>query len=323
MFSTRLANIIAALGLIVAIYSVWQQARDKTPELTVRIFETGGSRSVAAVKDLSVKYSFKGAEVSGVRVFQLELINSGKATIVGEGNSSNVIGDGMHFEVDGVIRILSISHIAGKLVKSVLPNASNTFTVRFEQLRPDETTRVELIVEGGPSNTMPVIKATQRSLLNGDIRVEVGAEEGEQNKVRPKWLPNWFWTLFRSFAIPTLAIFGGAFLIVFALSLIEFIRLKYWRISNGQLMKKHLQEASAKAETSEAQRRYLLDAEFVDSPWMLFSESIHSYVSTGGQTPPTKTKPIFSNGKQALFIAPLFLMGSLAMMYAAFVITKT
>jgi hypothetical protein len=267
--------------LVVAVYTGWQTLRDKNPELTVRYFESGLGKGLPANKDFGVRWVYRGSEVAFAKVIQVELINSGHTTIIGDGVTSNIVGEGFVFQLEGAKRVLAAAQVSG-----------------------------------------PELKATE---VKGDQNVLLVERDKEQIRtLRPQWLPTNMWNFLRLFSIPFLVIWALVCVTVLFVGAIEYLKLRNWLSVYATKMKSFLEDSQRNLEgrTEEEIRKLRSDANYVQTPWLFFRESIEAFVASGGKPPPVKSKPTFSSLKDFLFLGAVFVMSGASFAYAAVLIAR-
>jgi hypothetical protein len=320
MGQSKFANIVAMLSLMVAVYTGWQTLRDKNPELTVRYFESGLSKGLPTNKDFGVRWVYRGAEVTSAKVIQIELINSGHTTIIGEGVTSNIVGEGIVFQLEGAKRVLAAAQVSGPELKATEVKGDQTVLVKIGQLRPGESLRLEVISESDKDDI--VLKNVGRVLINGDVLVERDKEQ--IRTLRPQWLPTNIWNFLRLFSIPFLIIWAILCMVVLFVGAIEYLKLRNWISVHATKMKSFLEDSqrSLEGRTEEEIRKLRADANYVQTPWLFFRESVDAFVASGGKPPPVKSKPTFSSLKDVFFLGAVFAMSGASFAYAAVLIAR-
>ncbi|TOC20307.1 hypothetical protein, partial [Vibrio parahaemolyticus] len=73
----KMGFLIALLALLVTSYGVWEQVRDKYPEVTVSLLSEDKVTDLANIKGLVATYSFNGEAIQDLWKIQVRFQNTG------------------------------------------------------------------------------------------------------------------------------------------------------------------------------------------------------------------------------------------------------
>ncbi|MGR5307444.1 hypothetical protein [Vibrio mediterranei] len=164
----RFSFVIAALAFVVTSYGVWEQVRDKNPEIKVSVIVQDKVTDLANIRGLVASYSFNGESIKDLWKVKVRLQNIGEKTIIGKGSKSDLIKDVLEFSFPKGFRVIDLNETKDLVSANIEPYDSRSFYVEFEQWQSDEYVDVELFLEQVDSSLeSPQIKLASRSLIDG------------------------------------------------------------------------------------------------------------------------------------------------------------
>lgn len=164
----KITLIIGVLALTVTSYSVWEQVRDKSPEIKISVLVQDKVTDLGKIKGLSASYSFNGVAIKELWKFRVRLENIGDGTIIGYGSKSHLLKDAIEFGFPESYNIIDLNEIQDGVRAKVTTFEQRFFKINFEQWRSGETLDIELFLEKNePSEVLPKVALASRSLIDG------------------------------------------------------------------------------------------------------------------------------------------------------------
>ncbi|ENT6848179.1 hypothetical protein ACFD7L_004285 [Vibrio vulnificus] len=166
----KMGFLIALLALLVTSYGVWEQVREKYPEVTVSLLSEDKVTDLANIKGLVATYSFNGEAIQDLWKIQVRFQNTGDKTIIGSGSKSDLIKDSLDFSFPKGFRVIDLNELDDSVRAQVKPSDDHSFNIRFEQWRSEEHIDIELFLEQmDHSLKSPKISLASRSLIDGNF----------------------------------------------------------------------------------------------------------------------------------------------------------
>ncbi|MDP2575354.1 hypothetical protein Q8W40_24370 [Vibrio penaeicida] len=184
----KFSFVIAALAFLVTSYGVWEQVRDKNPEIKVSTIVQDKVTDLANIKGLVASYSFNGESIKDLWKVKVRLQNVGEKTIIGKGSKSDLIKGVLEFSFPKGFRIIDLDETKDLVRAKLETYDSNSFYVEFDQWQSEEYIDVELFLEQMDSSPKsPKIMLASRSLIDGNFNL---SKENPLDVVKQKSLLN-------------------------------------------------------------------------------------------------------------------------------------
>jgi hypothetical protein len=303
---TTIITIIAVFSLVVAIVSVVVQLRTKTLKLNCNVLSSNELTSVSEVPGLSSQFTYNKKKVAHLWKVTLNYINSGNETLVGVGQHSSLIGDGLSFSFPSQTEILNYELISNDLPITIDQFPPNGFKVKFSQWKPDEKATISLYVTSSSAQTSPLIPSATRDIVGGTIIITnaIDSTDSKRRSLMDR-LPIGFAILIKTIlSLFCLLVFFLAFYF-FPIGLIGLMRRRYWTKYHLSQFKTFLQSQSDL--TDGAKKNYLKEPRTVpEDIWTKFQG--HRY--------PREASPSFDILSEAIiFTAGFLLLGAILVIY--------
>jgi len=169
------AGLKIALWLIPVVLAVlfffWGRLFPETAEVRAEVLTCEELTAYTSVQGLEGQFSFEGLEVAHLWRTSLRFLNSGRRTLVGEGQQANIIGDGITFTFPANMMIVDF-RLTGDDEAAIRVEATsvNELTFKFSQLRVGESTLVELYLASEQAYQGTVIPTTSgRPIIDGNV----------------------------------------------------------------------------------------------------------------------------------------------------------
>lgn len=169
---TKFSLLIAIIALVVTSYSVWEQVRDKSPEIKVSVLAQDKVTDFGNIDGLIASYSFNGVAIQDLWKFRVRFQNVGDSTIIGQGGKSNLLKDAIEFAFPKGYRIIDLNEFKDGVRATVQSYDERFFKINFEQWRSEELLDVDLFLEQVDSTeSTPTIILASRSLIDGKFTI--------------------------------------------------------------------------------------------------------------------------------------------------------
>ena len=123
-------------------------------------------------------------------------------------------------------------------------------------MKPGEFFEIEVVADKGSTKDRPELRATERSLINGEIRLQVDTgRELNSRQNRPSWIHPVVWNVAKTLA--TLFTLGASMIGFVAPVMVwqEFIQAARWKKTWGPVAERAIWELHAKQVQEEAKNR--------------------------------------------------------------------
>ena len=178
----KIATIITIVGGLVAIYFAFYE---KQVKLDIQTTTAENLTSHETIQDLSVKYYYQDSiEVHNLWRMQWVIRNTGDKTIVGAGNDSQLLNNGLPLRFSNGNQVLSLR----------INNSNNNAILRdtclwFQQWRRGEYVELTAFIE---NDKQPEIQVSDRDIV--DSKISYSKYSPESTMIRSsiiEYLPQW------------------------------------------------------------------------------------------------------------------------------------
>jgi len=191
-FNERTGAIIGLLSLIVAIAIAVIQLRPKTREITCNVVSSTELTSVSQVPGLTSDFMYRQKKVVHLWKINLNLINSGNETLIGEGQHSTLIKDSVSLQFSDNTEILNIEPINSDLPIQFEQKLPNVFALKFPQWRTGEQANVSIYITSQEMQASPLLpQVPTRDIVDGYVRVTNALNPVSPPKNLIERLPVW------------------------------------------------------------------------------------------------------------------------------------
>lgn len=198
----KLATVITILGTLVAIYFAFHEKR---VELDVQTTIAENLTVHETIQDLSVKYYYQDSlEVHNLWRMQWVIRNTGDKTIVGAGNDSQLLSNGLPLRFAKGNQILSLT----------INNSNNNAVLKdtclwFKQWRRGEYVELIAFIE---SNSLPEMRISDRDIIDSEMSYSQYSPETTAERISiieyfPRWMSKTLKIIYYIFAVIMLLAF--------------------------------------------------------------------------------------------------------------------
>lgn len=300
--------ILTAIAVIIAVISIYSQFNQRKPQITCDVLSSEKLAPLNTDELLEAKYIFEGQPVSYLWKVRTRFENTGRKTIVGEGQGSMLLHDHLTLDMPSGLSLIRITeeHSDFPLSSS---NLSDSVQLSFSQWREGETALFSFYLSSTNSFSDDVLPSSAgRELIDGEIIVHIQDKETKV-PVLTKIIPRSISRVASGIAYFFLSTFVVTFLIIpfagisslkdyrrwyekYELSLIEFID------GNDDLK--------------------LERKKYLRKPWEIPSELQKAFTKTGSNIP---SAPMFESPGGVFFGTTISIIISLSMLL--FILQKT
>lgn len=263
LLNDKVNTLVALLSLIVAITIGVLQFRSKVRELTCSVISSTELTSIQQVPGLASEFTYRDKKVTHLWKLNLNLFNSGTETLVGEGQHSNLIKDGVYFNFPNETEILNIEVISVDLPIQIIQTQPNLFALKFIQWRPDERANIAIYITSVDASPTPLIpQAVGRDIVDGNVIIKNPQTQPLPKKTLLDFLPGWAQFLMRVAVVLvcTLSMFIG--LIILPRDFIAFVKLNSWKKRNKEELDRFFNEKSGAMKIYKDTPQYLPETEW-------------------------------------------------------------
>lgn len=262
----NLNTISAILVLIVALVSGYFQYYKTGGELSVKILSDSELTEVSATPNLKAKYTYNEHDIDYLWKVDIKLENTGRVTLVGEGEKSNIIDNNIPFEFDPTISILDFEKSYSTIPGLSIKRDQNKFYLSFDQWRSGEIAIVSFFLTSkGKLLDRPHPNKIKRSIIDGNIMVfDETLSATEKMLSKTAWLPEIMETpvYYISKAV-TIGAFG-VMLLILAVVVFDGLPYSIWYIRNKYIIISHVNSIDGLTEEEKVlyvKEPYRMDAE--------------------------------------------------------------
>jgi len=169
--------VVGVLALLATMVSVVIVLREEKIEVAAQVMAC--DELTTYHPELEAKFTYAGKEVTHLWKLKVKFVNSGDKTIIGVGEQSDILGEGLNFEFPDNTRILRVEEEAETFQSNVTQVKPNHFQIQFSQWRSGEYSIVSFCIASDeplvvdPFPRVPIIdNAPIRDIIDGDIIVE-------------------------------------------------------------------------------------------------------------------------------------------------------
>lgn len=204
-FSSIIHQLTIPITFILAIYGVitiFDRFHKPNPEISVAITTVDQITSLPQVTDLKAEFKYRGRVVKDLWRVRLRIFNSGKSTIIGEGEHKNLIHDSLPIHINRDFDLIGFEIEQKDFQISVSRSNSNTVQLKFLQWKNSEAFSLLLFLErkNVELGLSPNIFSCERELERGDISVFDASNPKNLNRkpLLEKWVSRWWARIIRS-----------------------------------------------------------------------------------------------------------------------------
>lgn len=238
----RLGVIIALVASLATVIGLLLQIRSEKRFIELQIVSADQLTRLPSVNGLNGQFTYNNIPVTDLWRLRIQFINSGDATLIGEGAASSLMTRTIPISFPSSVTILNASSETGSFY-NLTQSGPNTIEIGFSQWRPGEAFETIIYLSSKSVLTSPPMPTVAtRPIIGGDIRmVDLTAKNVRQPQAAIDYLP------------PPLAlvgkILGGmigltfglvAFIWLVIVSPIGYVRAQVWKIKYSDAFQKHL-----------------------------------------------------------------------------------
>lgn len=323
----RIAGILALIGVVVTVLTLWFQIRTKVLGGEIQVLLADKLTPFIDVPGLESKFEYQGDSVQELWKLRLRLVNDGDLTIIGRDSRKNILGEGiiLGFPVNSKVLVIveekkdsSFPHTLTYLKitdSNGIPRENeNVLQLKFDQWRPEEAVVYSLYIssdvnEQGP----PLPHVDERCIIDGRLAVkDLHIATGLQPKPIIERLPK------------PMAVTGKILGVILACLLIVgatifFINGVYERIRIWLWKRKHFAKYVSFIESAiDFNKHYFSKEHYLKEPWSLDADQWKDF--SGPKCP--VSYPDFDNIWQLILagvIVLLIVLASLSLIASAIV----
>jgi len=160
------------------------QIRKERPEISAYVLESLELTHFPGHPNLVGEFRFDNSPVEHLYRVDIELVNTGNTTIIGEGVHKMIVGETLplYFPEGAVVLDFTTIDQAGLIQE--IKNEATSISVRFKQWREQERLVIHAFVSAGAPTEIPLIPfVDEREIEKGMFRVvdQCGLQESEQS----------------------------------------------------------------------------------------------------------------------------------------------
>lgn len=162
---------LSLIAVVLTVVSVYFGIRAEKTEVAAQVLAS--DELTTYHPELEAKFTYAGEEVRHLWKLKVRFLNSGDKTIVGEGNQSNILGNGLNFAFPDETRMLRIEEEADTFESDIVQTEPNRFQIQFRQWRSGEYSIVSFcIASDKPLDPDPFPTVPNRDIIDGDVVVQ-------------------------------------------------------------------------------------------------------------------------------------------------------
>jgi len=134
--------------------------------------------------DMEAKFTYEGEEVTHLWKLKVRFVNSGDKTIIGTGNQSDLVGNGLNFVFPDDTRMLRIEKETETFQSNVVQVKPNHFLIQFSQWRSGEYIIASFCVASDKLlETHPFPSVPTREIIDGNVVIQDLTEERPRERM--------------------------------------------------------------------------------------------------------------------------------------------
>jgi hypothetical protein len=300
--------ILSAIAVAIAAISIFSQFNHRKPQITCEVLSSEQLAPLNTDELLEAKYIFEDKPVSYLWKIRTRLENTGRKTIVGEGQGSMLLHNHLSLDMPEGLSLIRVTKEHSDL-PIVSSNLSNSVQLSFSQWREGESALLSFYLSSTnsfPGDVLP--NSAGRELIDGEIVIQIQDKEAKAplfTKIIPRSISR--------IASGISYFFLGTFVVMFLiLPFVGISNLKDYR----RWFNKH--ELSLIEFIDENDDLKLDREKYIAKPWKIPKELQKAFSKNGSKIP---SAPMFETNSGVFFGSISFLIISLSMLL--FILQKT
>ena len=238
----RFGVIIALVASLATVIGLYLQVQSEKRVLELQIISADQLTRLPSVTGLDGKFTYNNIPVTDLWRLRIQFVNSGDATLIGEGTSSSLMTSTIPITFPSGVSILDASSETGSFYK-LTQTSENTIEIGFSQWRPSE--KFETIIYIASNNildTPPLPKVSNRPIINGDVQItDLTAKNATEPRPAIDYIPSSIAVVGKILGGIIAIIIGGfSFVMLVIVSPIEYIQAQFWKYKYFDAFRKHL-----------------------------------------------------------------------------------
>lgn len=165
--------IVPILILLVAIISFVIAQRSNNPRLDIVDLNKENLTDITSIPDLQTTFRFRDSSVVNVWRLDARVINAGSTTIIGNGDQSNLVSNGISIEFGESFRILNVSAFSDDIQTDFyIQKNRKKGDLSFDQWRSREAIDFTFYLEQLDQSVSPDFEINERDIIDGEIRMQ-------------------------------------------------------------------------------------------------------------------------------------------------------
>ena len=237
--------LIAIISLAIAIASFLHQLRTVSRDVQCQILSCDELTTTSSKDAGGLKAEYYYAEKKVEHLWRLELLlsNSGNAVIIGQGPSSNLIGNGISLQFPEKCDILEHRIDRKDFPLTIDKLSKNELNISFVQWRPKEIVKIIAFISASTCNSDEVRPFfPDREIVDGDLTIESSPtpkprHNGQLFDYLPRYViyPSYFFAVI-------MFIFSMVIMTIAAFHMFRTFRLKIWYRKEKVTLRKFLEQ---------------------------------------------------------------------------------
>lgn len=241
----KLRSLIQTIGIVITLLaslatlaSLWFQVRQSKLRIDAVTQYVQNLTNLPKVPQLTASFKFAERDVADLWQLKLVLSNTGNKTLIGEGPQKNIVKDALVFSVSDGFELLDIQTDTTTFPNEIKKLDSTSFTCRFLQWRPNESSALILYLERKDiAKKMPHIEMGERFILDGDVYFIDAIAGAHQPKPVLDYTPGLVANTLRVFSCIVVGLLALLFIVILFVSMREVVQFSSWK-------KKHFEHFS-------------------------------------------------------------------------------
>lgn len=165
-----IAGAASIIGLGFFIY--YQYIVKDIPILDIKEVDIVQLTNLPKVDNLTVDYKYKDSSIKNLWKIKYFVKNVGPKTIIGEGNSKNIISDNIPLNISNLSKVFSLNTSGSNFPIEVKQSEQNKYSLNFKQWRENEYFEIVGLVET-INNSKPKISVDERDIIDSKVNYSV------------------------------------------------------------------------------------------------------------------------------------------------------
>ena len=299
---------LSAIAVVIAAISIFSQFNQRKPKITCEVLSSEQLAPLNTDELLEAKYIFEGQPVSYLWKIRARLENTGRKTIVGEGQGSMLLHNHLTLDMPAGLSLIRVTKEHSDL-PIVSSNLSSSVQLSFSQWREGESALFSFYLSS--TNSFPgnvLLNSAGRELIDGEIVIQIQDEESTA--------PFFSQLIPRSIS----RVASGISYVVLGIFIVIFLILPFVGISNLKDYRRWFSRHELSLiEFIDENDDLKLDREkYITKPWKIPAELQKEFSKNGSIIP---SAPMFESNAGVFFGSSIFLLIGLSMLL--FILQKT